>query len=541
MNYYSADEGVTSSSGSVSAWADLSGNNRNATTVSGGTQPTLELTAMNGYPMINFSAGTSTILAAPGVELGTFTVIIVAKSALEGTPGTLLMTNLSTWTTDSFQIQINASVRSINFDVNGNSATFNTAASFTDNVPFLVLYRVTIYDGYIYRNTRFNGAFDNDAEHTITSTDLNFSSFTIGNTNGLGRTLNGGISSIAIYNSYFSDAEAEIMEGFMAWKWWGSGTILPVNHPYRNHPPTGYQTVSAPPNETPLYTFTQMTFTNCGKTGNTGPTLAQMQSTYNGATGGGAWTQNTNYLNVGTQGVQIWTVPATGRYEFVVAGAAGGRADASNNRGVIIIGEVVLQKGNYVHIVVGQTGTGASTTGSGGGGGSFVVLDGKFPLLIAGGGGGSGRDYKYGADAVLTIQGGFWPRFSTNAAGQTVPGIGGHTTSANSGAGGGFNGDGTSSPSGGVGGSGYIQGANGASGTMAGGFGGGGAGYGLLGGGGGGATGGSGSDTRGANAGGGGGSFYIHGPSNTATQATAFTSGWNVTHGYVRATYLGRA
>lgn len=543
QNYYSADEGVTSSSGSVSAWADLSGHNRNASQVSGGTQPTLQLTALNGYPMINFSASSSAILSAAGATVGNVTVVIVGRTALKSTPGTILMTNNTTWTTDGFQIQVNANLRTINFDIFGNvNISHNTAGSFTDNVPFILVYTASIYNGTVTRTTRLNGAADNTTSTTISSTDLNFSSFTIGNFADRTRNMNGGLSAIAIYNSILSVMEIEMLEGFMAWKWWGSGVVLPTTHRFKNQPPTGYQTLSAPPNETPLYEFTQMTFTKCGVTTiNTGPTLAQMQATYNVASGGGAWTQNTEYLKMGTQGVQIWTVPATGRYEFVVAGAAGGRADSSNNRGVIIIGEVILQKGNFVHIVVGQQGTGSSTTGSGGGGGSFVLLDGKALLLVAGGGGGSGRDWKYGGDAVLTIQGGFWPRFSTNAAGQTTPGSGGITTSSNSGAGGGFGSNGMSSPSGGAGGGGFLQGAVGASGTMAGGFGGGGAGFGALGGGGGGVTGGSGSDTRGANAGGGGGSYYIHGPGNTATRATAFTSGWCTGDGYVRATYLGRA
>jgi starvation-inducible outer membrane lipoprotein len=49
-------------------------------------------------------------------------------------------------------------------------------------------------------------------------------------------------------------------------------------------------------------------------------TLGQIQSSYSGT----AWTQNTNYLNMTTQGIQRWTVPETKSYKITVAGAAGG-------------------------------------------------------------------------------------------------------------------------------------------------------------------------------------------------------------------------
>jgi hypothetical protein len=493
--------------------------------------------------MINFSAGTS-IMSASGAKVGNVTVVIVGKATLESGSGTILMTNLATWTTDSFQIQINANARTINCDVNGATA-YNTTGSFTDNTAFLLVYTASIYNGTITRTTRLNGAADTTSAVSSTSTDLDFSSFTIGNSNDQTRTMNGGLSAIAVYNYILSSAQIELIEGFMAWKWWGSGSVLPTTHPFKNQPPTGYKTVAAPPVDTPLYDFTSMTFTRCGATGATGPTLAQLQSTYLNASGGGAWTQDTNNLNMETQGIQIWTVPVTGTYEFIVAGARGGRQSLlllpRDGGGIIIIGEVKLQKGQKIHIVVGQEGTGISTNGSGGGGGSFVVLDGNVPLLIAGGGGGAGRDWRYSSKPTLTVQGGYWARFSPNAAGQTRPGEGGITTASNSGGGGGFYTSGLTSASGGVGGSGFLQGAAGAGGTYAGGFGGGGAGFSAVGGGGGGFTGGSGSDTRGANAGAGGGSYYVNGPSCKATLASTLgfdNDGYQYDNGYITVTYL---
>ena len=44
---------------------------------------------------------------------------------------------------------------------------------------------------------------------------------------------------------------------------------------------------------TSLYAFTTITFTPCGASGRSGPTLANMQSTYSGY----SWASNTAYLN----------------------------------------------------------------------------------------------------------------------------------------------------------------------------------------------------------------------------------------------------
>ena len=66
-----------------------------------------------------------------------------------------------------------------------------------------------------------------------------------------------------------------------------------------------------------LYAFSSFTFTNAGKTGREGPTLAQCQSAYAGQ----VWLNN--YFNVSNQGIQEWTVPKSGNYQFILRGANG--------------------------------------------------------------------------------------------------------------------------------------------------------------------------------------------------------------------------
>tara|TARA_B110001450_G_scaffold31869_1_gene27682 strand:- start:461 stop:1774 length:1314 start_codon:yes stop_codon:yes gene_type:complete len=156
-------------------------------------------------------------------------------------------------------------------------------------------------------------------------------------------------------------------------------------------------TISTRPFSTsPLYTFTSVTFTNCGATGRIGPTLAQMRSALSGYT----WANEFLNMASGAQGVQKWTVPQSGTYEINVYGARGrgsyGNYDTGYyGKGARMKGQFYLNKSEIIQIVVGQEGAlgdqgpGANEMnfGGSGGGGSFVFT-GTTPLIIAGGGGG---------------------------------------------------------------------------------------------------------------------------------------------------------
>ena len=306
-----------------------------------------------------------------------------------------------------------------------------------------------------------------------------------------------------------------------------------------------------------LYPYTSHTFTNAGLTGKNGPTLTQIRNAYAST----SWSSNNLYLNMKTQGYQLWTVPATGVYELTLAGAAGNGCLVDNNtqpggRGAVISMRVELVQGQQIGIIVGQKGIGASSTletniGSAGGGGSFVWDASNTDYLIGAAGGGGGASFweataYAGADATYTTTGG-----STNG-GQTITGgvngNGGNITSTGNlfyaGAGSGWltSGQSNTSSSNNAGGgqtfsNGFIGGEGGSNGTTIsgqGGFGGGGGGYNVVGGGGGGYSGGGAAGATGTPssiAGGGGGGSYFSG--------TNFTNvGYNTDSGYVTITSL---
>jgi hypothetical protein len=162
-------------------------------------------------------------------------------------------------------------------------------------------------------------------------------------------------------------------------------------------------------------TFTSHTFTNAGATGRTGPILSAVRSAYFSA----VWAQDTtnNWLSMsGDNGIQLWTVPKTGKYTIdaygggTPCGGAGGR----------IKGDFALTKGSILSIVCGQVSiSGTWTTGGwfaeGGGGGTYVCVGDRTKanmLCVAGGGGGSASDNsanlrsdgsKYGGWSVSVI------------------------------------------------------------------------------------------------------------------------------------------
>ena len=308
-------------------------------------------------------------------------------------------------------------------------------------------------------------------------------------------------------------------------------------------------TLSSTPPVGPLYTFTSFVFSNAGATSNVGPTYNQVKTAYSAT----AWTQNQSYLDVVTQGYQLWTVPQTGSYTIQVAGAAGGNYSSySKGAGNVISSTVTLTVGDKLNICVGQPGTsGSGSMTGGGGGGSFVAWSNGTPIIIAGGGGGTSSGYPTngpGIDGVSTTSG------TTDGGGQGTGGTngsGGLTNTADGflssyghgGGGAGFSGDGFTVTGGqatwhGKGGlsfaNGLIGGARGGAGLYGGtgGFGGGGGGGGTASdsrscsGGGGGYSGGAGGSVTSATDGGGGGGSY--------SLSTITVIGKCTSNGYVR-------
>jgi len=274
-------------------------------------------------------------------------------------------------------------------------------------------------------------------------------------------------------------------------------------------------------------------------------------------------------------GYQIWTVPYTKTYKFIVAGAMGANnASYSGGYGAVISNSVSLVEGDKIIICVGRVSYGnRGNLMYGGGGGTFVSKltgsgsDSLFSnvnnhtlLFAAGGGGGAGNiasTTAIGINGSITTSGTNANGYNVGVAssggggggGGTAGGVGTNGTNANvsgsqnGGGGGGYIYDGgtnTGAGGGGGGGKSFLnKGIGGNSATTieyqycSGGFGGGGGSW-NAGGGGGGYSGGNAAVSTSKTGGGGGGSYDINGVNNNATQYTA----WNLNTPEIPSQYL---
>ena len=310
---------------------------------------------------------------------------------------------------------------------------------------------------------------------------------------------------------------------------------------------------SGPTTSAGLYPFAisqYVTFTPGGVTGRSGPNLSQSIAglSSNGAT---TWANNTAFFNMVTNGYQLWTVPASGTYQFIVAGASGPTnlgAGVSSGAGRIVNVTYNLATGIKLNIVVGQqgsvlTGNGGSTYTGGGGGASWVV-DTNNTIYAIGGGGGSGHnDPSYGSlngwNAPAATYGTTDTGTSNGLSGQGGGNSGDSTYGGGGGGGYSSNGAGDSNAGAGIGGTSYLGGLLGGYGwlypstnqgnTGGGGFGGGGGGWvntETRPGAGGGYSGGDGS-TYGSNyAGGGGGSYLGLGATSSSYGSINYATGY---------------
>lgn len=161
-----------------------------------------------------------------------------------------------------------------------------------------------------------------------------------------------------------------------------------------------------------FYNFTKFTFTNANITGNSGPTLAQLQTAYTGQ----SWLASYFSLYNNIQGYQQWIVPETQEYLVIACGArGGGNGSRVGGRGNLVVTKLFLTKGMPLIMIVGQMGeNGDNTTTSacGGGGGTFIVSSSNIqvPLMVASGGGGAATNVSgsagkmfWGSDIIYDI------------------------------------------------------------------------------------------------------------------------------------------
>ena len=189
------------------------------------------------------------------------------------------------------------------------------------------------------------------------------------------------------------------------------------------------------------------TFTNCGKEGRNGPTIAQMTSHYESTYGTGMWWSNTNFLDTAkdastgneVKGVQMMSVPVTGTYRLTLQAPRTKYVESTQRRGVKLAVDVPLVKGEKIYVVVGQQGE-IGTYNGGGSGGTFVFKlqnysspSSDFELIAAAGGaGGQGPNNSSNGNARTDANTGESGKAGTDANGSSTGSAGGSSGNAGS-------------------------------------------------------------------------------------------------------------
>lgn len=172
-----------------------------------------------------------------------------------------------------------------------------------------------------------------------------------------------------------------------------------------------------------IYPFTNLLLNNCYSSSNAyGPVYNDIINNYSS---NGLWIYNNNNINV-YNGIQELTIPESGYYSIISAGACGGKSYTTSNvgKGIILKNYCYFNIYDKLYILVGQKGGDGTYSlrpneynlhGQGGGGGASYII--KYNnsnniniILIAGGGGGSGEyilngENSIGSDAVYTTSG----------------------------------------------------------------------------------------------------------------------------------------
>jgi len=238
VNWYAADVGVSGTP--VSQWTDQSGMAYDASQSNTAYSPTYNATGLNNKPTLVFNgAVTGTMLngVSSTSTRTAFTIAMVMYASQVANMYQMWFNTSGSWNTGSLGIVSVPNTRLLQFALATDPHIANNmdvGYSFTDGTPFLLVWTGFITNGIASMNVYINGIKKSYSVSSTLYTPLfNLTSFNIGCWDGdATRTSSGGISSLILYNTVLNTTNRQSLEGYLAWKWWGNGSILPSSHPY---------------------------------------------------------------------------------------------------------------------------------------------------------------------------------------------------------------------------------------------------------------------------------------------------------------------
>jgi hypothetical protein len=212
--HLAADQGISSNGGSVSAWADLSGNGFDVAQAAAGQQPTLTSNAVNSKPALSLDGNDDWLQSVASVDLlagqTSYTFFAVAR------PGTTQKQYA-----DIFDYSHSGGVRFvIQQDGSNTNAFYNngvTAASQTlPTAGFSILAGSFVNGGT--GTTRLNGG-NALAGPASTNSWAAPASLRVGNWSSAGREFNGQIAELLVFNRMLTAAEVGQVESYLGTKY----------------------------------------------------------------------------------------------------------------------------------------------------------------------------------------------------------------------------------------------------------------------------------------------------------------------------------
>ena len=232
----------------VSEWRDKSGNNKNYAQSNSSLRPTYEYTVPDanarfpGVPQlgVRFKNNISTqwmdntSFAYTGNQMQMFSVH--RNSSTEGAARYSRVFSFSLNSSASDNANTDGLIVSYGITTNSVSvfragASIANSSANVNNLWIIANGRRSAGTGRIATN---GGAY---VTGTTSTANQNIGYSRIGNDNAAGDSgMNGWICENLLYTTELSDAQCQIVEGYLAWKW-GIVALLPATHPYRNRPP----------------------------------------------------------------------------------------------------------------------------------------------------------------------------------------------------------------------------------------------------------------------------------------------------------------
>ena len=226
---------ITLNGTTISQWNDKSGNSRNVSQANSSLQPLYTFGGLNNLNIADFD-GANDVLN--GIAISNFVTNNSYSAFVVGLARTIGTNDVNGYLNEAFYGDAGGYIamylRSSNLigAYNWDGANKVATNAYTPNT--VVIGYSELSSGSI--RIRTNGGSETA---TVSSNTENLSfAIQIGrNFNSNTFCLDGKIAEIIFTNSALSTTNRQLIEGYLAWKW-GLQANLPIDHPYKNNPPT---------------------------------------------------------------------------------------------------------------------------------------------------------------------------------------------------------------------------------------------------------------------------------------------------------------